>query len=260
MRSNLLIATGGPLVVEGYPGNDILEAEVNDGKSSFAANSVISDLAAQVALEGSPRAAVEFMLESERKGKKTHMEGLSNNKMLNKENEISSLSKHADLNLLSHTRTKHFHRLLAFLSDKRFKGALQKMKQRNPHSKSGSVPLEEVEKALHNRNKKKNCQGCRDICTRLSSRCNPSKVIKAGESKASERIMEKIQKWKYRSNRWANNEWDRWDQVVTYIDRSLSFRIPLQSKGAKLQVESLEFALTGLISAARVKESKNACL
>ncbi|KAK7405703.1 hypothetical protein VNO78_07310 [Psophocarpus tetragonolobus] len=36
----------GPLVVEGYPGNNILEAEVDDGKSSFAANSVISDLAA----------------------------------------------------------------------------------------------------------------------------------------------------------------------------------------------------------------------
>ncbi|KAK7405664.1 hypothetical protein VNO78_07249 [Psophocarpus tetragonolobus] len=46
---------------------------------------------------------------------------------------------------------------------------------------------------------------------------------------ASERTMEKIQKWKYRPNRWANNEWDRWDQAVTHIDRSLSFRIPCQS-------------------------------
>ena len=29
--------------MEGYPGNHILEAEVDDGKSSFAANSVIGD-------------------------------------------------------------------------------------------------------------------------------------------------------------------------------------------------------------------------
>lgn len=35
-----------PLVVEGYPGNNIDEAEVDDGKSSFAANSVIGDSAA----------------------------------------------------------------------------------------------------------------------------------------------------------------------------------------------------------------------
>ena len=32
--------------MEGYPGNNIDEAEVDDGKSSFAANSVIGDSAA----------------------------------------------------------------------------------------------------------------------------------------------------------------------------------------------------------------------
>ncbi|CAI8601639.1 unnamed protein product [Vicia faba] len=53
-------------------------------------------------------------------------------------------------------------------------------KGRNPTLKVVRFP---VEKALHNRSKNKNCQGCRHICTRLSSRCNPSKVRRAGESK-----------------------------------------------------------------------------